>query len=236
MSQAVGVTPNPAATGTGTAPATGESAAAADVSPANLADHYAERYLGADELQRRLVDAALVCVSRWGLAKTSFDDIAREARVGRATVYRVFPGGKERLVETVVHHQVGRLFHEYGAAATATTSLEDLLCVGIQVAMDALDGPALGYLLRNEPETVARVFAFERLTPLLDEIVELAAPHLARFLPAGQARPGAELVARIVLSYSLSPSDTMRRGDPDSIRRFVRTYLVPALSHHQGEP
>jgi AcrR family transcriptional regulator len=196
-------------------------------------DFFAQRYLGADDLERRLVVAALTCVSRWGLAKTSLEDIAREANVSRATVYRVFPGGKERLVETVVHHQVGRLFHEYDAAARATTSLEDLLCVGIQIAMEALDAPALGYLLRHEPEAVARVFAFERLTPLLAEVAALAAPHLGRFLPADRALPGAELVARIVLSYSLSPSDTMRRDDPDSIRRFARTYLVPALT--QGD-
>jgi AcrR family transcriptional regulator len=210
--------------------ATASEAVTATATGERAVDHWAERYLSADELERQLVAAAVACVGRWGLAKTSLDDIAREAGVSRATVYRVFPGGKDRLVATVVHHEIGRLFHEYDAAAKATTSLEDLLCVGVTIAMEALTGPPLRFLIRHEPQALTSVFAFERLTPLLHEVAALGAPHLSRFLPADQARPGAELVTRIVLSYSLSPSDMVRPSDPDSVRRFVRTYLVPALS------
>ena len=70
-----------------------------------LFDQWAEDYLAADELEQRMVAAAIRCVSRWGLAKTSLDDIAREAGASRATAYRVFPGGKDRWVETVVRHE-----------------------------------------------------------------------------------------------------------------------------------
>jgi len=39
----------------------------------------------------RVLDAALTCVGRVGLAKTTLDDVAREAGCARATVYRYFP-------------------------------------------------------------------------------------------------------------------------------------------------
>ena len=191
----------------------------------------AERYLAADELERRMVDAALRCVERWGLAKTSMDDIAREAQVSRATVYRVFPGGKDRLVETVLQHEVGRLFHEADSEARQATSLEDLVCVGVGVAMRTLTGnAALNYLVHHEPEAILPHFAFHRLAPLLAEVAELSRPHLGRFLPDGAVRPAAELLARVVLSYSFNPVPELDPGDPDSIRRFVRTYLLPALT------
>ena len=192
----------------------------------------AERYLTADELERRMVDAALRCIERWGLAKTSMDDIAREANVSRATVYRVFPGGKDRLVETVVQHELGRLFHEAESEARRAETLEDLVCVGVDVAMRTLTGhAALNYMVHHEPEAVLPLFAFHRLAPLLADIAELSRPHLARFLPDDAIAPAAELLARVVLSYSFSPSSGCADPrDPRSIRRLVRTYLLPALT------
>lgn len=190
----------------------------------------AERYLTADELERRMVDAALRCVERWGLAKTSMDDIGREAGVSRATVYRVFPGGKDRLVEIVVQHELGRLFHEAESEAAQTETLDDLIEVGVTIAMRTLTGhAALNYMVHHEPELVLPLFAFHRLAPLLAEITELCRPHLARFLPDDAIAPAAEYLARVVLSYSFTPSPAVDPWDPQSIRRLVRTYLLPAL-------
>jgi AcrR family transcriptional regulator len=195
-----------------------------------VARGWTEQYLSADEAERRMVAAALRCVARWGFGKTTVDDIAREAGVSRATAYRVFPGGKDRLVETVVHHELGRMFHEAETEAAAAETLEDLLCTGIRISMEMLTGhDALHYMLTHEPEAVLPHFAFHRLDGLLAYAAELSRPHLARFLPGERVRPAAELVARVVLTYSLNPSDQVNPNDPESIRRLVRTYLLPAM-------
>jgi AcrR family transcriptional regulator len=191
----------------------------------------AERYLAADELERRMVEAALRCIERWGLAKTTMDDIAREAGVSRATVYRVFPGGKDRLVEIVVQHELGRLFHEAESEARQAETLEELLVVGVGIAMRMLTGhAALQYMVHHEPEAVLPLFAFHRLEPLLVEVAELSRPHLERFLPDDAVRPSAELGARLVLSYAFGPTPALDPQDPDSIRRLVLTYLLPAIT------
>src|SRR6476660_9592213 len=44
-------------------------------------------------IEDRAVGATLACIARHGLAKTTFDDVAREAGCARATLYRYF-GGK----------------------------------------------------------------------------------------------------------------------------------------------
>src|SRR4051812_44144995 len=49
------------------------------------------------EVEGRVLDAALVLVARWGVAKTALGDIAKEAGCSRATLYRAFPGGKRHL-------------------------------------------------------------------------------------------------------------------------------------------
>ena len=58
--------------------------------------------------QDRVLDAALVCVARVGLGKTTLDDVAREAGCARATVYRCFPG-KQALFTAVLEREVTAL-------------------------------------------------------------------------------------------------------------------------------
>ena len=56
----------------------------------------------------RLVDAAAACFERYGVTKTSVEDIATEAHVSRATVYRYFEGGRDELVLCVGLREVRR--------------------------------------------------------------------------------------------------------------------------------
>jgi AcrR family transcriptional regulator len=192
------------------------------------------RYRGAEDVQRQLVAAAVVCIARWGVAKTSLDDIAREAGVSRATVYRALPGGKDRLLAVVLDHEVGRFFHEVDADLAAADDLSDLLTRGISRAFDMVaDHPALRTLLTLEPELVLPHFAFHRLARLLAVATELCRPHLARFLPDAAVRPTAEWAARLVLTYSMHPVPAVGPHDRESVRRLVHTYLVPALAQFQ---
>ena len=62
------------------------------------------------EVRERLLQATYDCVARWGLAKTTVEDAAREAGVSRATVYRYFPGGRDELISAVVGWEFARFF------------------------------------------------------------------------------------------------------------------------------
>ena len=53
-------------------------------------------------LHDRLLAATYRCVERFGMGKTTIDDIVKESGVSRATIYRQFAGGRdELLLETV---------------------------------------------------------------------------------------------------------------------------------------
>src|SRR5688572_23837277 len=83
-----------------------------------------------EALEDRLVAAMLECIGRWGVAKTTADDIARAAGVSRATLYRAFPGGKEVAFEALLRHELGRFFALVERRFDEADSLEDLLVVG----------------------------------------------------------------------------------------------------------
>ena len=44
------------------------------------------------EVTAKVVEGALRAISRFGLSKLTVDDVAREAGISRATLYRYFPG------------------------------------------------------------------------------------------------------------------------------------------------
>lgn len=180
---------------------------------------------------RPLIHAAARCVARWGIRKTTLDDIAREAGVGRATAYRVFPGGKERVVSVLFQHRAGVLFHEWSAELHAAGTLEDLLVVGLGAALRLpLDDELTRVVLAHEPELVVPHFAFDRLDRVFDLADALCRPHLARFLPQDRIRPASELLARTVVSFAFRPAPWVDPHDPASVRRVVRTYLMPAIA------
>lgn len=184
-----------------------------------------------DPGERRILDAALRCVARWGVAKTSLDDIAREAGVSRATVYRLFPGGKDVLLDALVHDQLAQFFAAVTAELDAAEDLDDLLVAGITTASRALQGhAALQFLLAHEPEAVLPHVAFGRFDVVLRAASELLAPWLAPHTGAELAPRAGEWVTRLVMSYTLSPSPSFDFTDEGDVRRFVAAYLLPGLT------
>jgi len=186
-----------------------------------------------DELEERLVAAMLECIGRWGVAKTTADDIARAAGVSRATLYRAFPGGKDVAFEALLRHELTRFFDAVESRFRQADSLEDLLVVGaVEAARFLLGHEALGYLLRHEPNRVLPPFG--RLQSGLAIATGFLAPHLSRFVDDPErAAEGAELVVRLLLSYATDPSPSLDLTDPESVRRFVRTFVTPAFTHKE---
>ena len=186
-------------------------------------------------LETRLIDAAVRCIGRWGLAKTTLDDVAREAGCSRATVYRAFPGGKEGLVDAVARAELNRFFVRLATAIERTGDLEDLLVVAITEANRALTAhAALQFLLRHEPEVVLPNLTFHRAELVLGAVRACGTPYLAPHVGDDEAGALAEWVARLVLSYTLCPSDTHDLSSPDDVRRLVRTFVLPGVLTQQG--
>ncbi|GAC1537859.1 MAG: hypothetical protein NVS3B12_22330 [Acidimicrobiales bacterium] len=188
----------------------------------------------------RIVDATLRCVARWGLTKTTVDDVAREAGVGRATLYRLFPGGRDAVIDAVVTVETARFFHRLDRRVVDVGSLEDLLVEIITEAFATLGShEALRFLFAHEPEAILPHLTFGRMDAVLASAARVAAPYLRPWLigpdaEEGAAR-GAEWLTRIVLSYLVAPSAALDLSDAASVRHLVRTYILPGLSPGQTD-
>ena len=179
-----------------------------------------------------VTDAALACFSRWGVAKTTLDDIAREAGVSRATVYRLFPGGKDVVLDAVAGRELARFFDGLRAELDRTsTDLEELLVAGVAYTTRAIrEHAALQFLLAHEPEVILPLVAFDRLDVVLDHAAVFCGPWLEPHVGPEWAPRAAEWVTRMVLSYSLVPSDGFDLATEADARRFVRSFVLPGLT------
>lgn len=174
-------------------------------------------------------EAALACIARWGIGKTTLDDIAREAGISRATLYRRFPGGKESVLQHVVLGELQRFQVEVGDLLGRCADLEDLVTTGVGAALRFLAGhEGLAAVVRFEPELLLPICAFHRAAPALDAISAYVGPWLEPHIGTS-ADDGARYLARVVLSYAVNPSPYVDPFDPGSMRRLARTHLLPTI-------
>ena len=124
---------------------------------------------------------AIRCIARWGLAKTTLDDIAREAGCSRATVYRLFPGGKSSLIVTVGQHEVARLLLDVTTRLDEAADVETMVFVAIRTAASFVaENDALQMLVRHEPEMLLPFLAFDRARSVARDGDRVLSPYLAR--------------------------------------------------------
>src|SRR4249920_3910937 len=91
----------------------------------------------------RIIAATLVSLARYGVAKTTLEDVAKEAGCARATVYRYF-GGKQELLGAAVAHESARILGAIDAAAEHQDTAEDaLVAMGTTAAHELLEHDAL---------------------------------------------------------------------------------------------
>jgi AcrR family transcriptional regulator len=179
---------------------------------------------------KRLLDATLACIARVGVSKTTLDDVAREAGVSRATLYRYFPG-KPALLGAVVAREATTLSAALEHAAASAATLSDAVVAIVLEVQRWLDGhDALSFVLLAEPEVLLPHLAFDGADRVLDAGARVVAPALARFLDSDGALRAAEWVARMLLSYLCSPTGTVDLSDSVSVRALVDDFVVPGLT------
>ena len=186
---------------------------------------------GSQEVTAKVVDGALRAIARFGLTKLTVDDVARQAGISRATLYRYFPG-RGAVLAAVVQSETERLQRGLDDALEDVTSLPEALSAVAGLGARAFVGhEALQHLLATEPGTVLPHLCFSGADTLLQAAADRIAPHLCRFMGPLEARRTGELLARIVLSYALAPPPGPTEA---AVLSVVREFVIPAAEERTG--
>lgn len=179
--------------------------------------------------QERALDAAVELVARWGVAKTTLGDVAKAAGMGRATLYRTFPGGKDELFTLLAQREVARFLAVATDAVDAAPDLPTALADALHAAATHLAGHgAIRFVLDHEPELAVPVLGFGEMDRLLHLVSRAVAPHLVRL--TDDPSWAAEWCGRLFLSALVNPTPAWDLTDRAVCARLVDRYLAPALT------
>lgn len=178
-----------------------------------------------------MLDAARSCCERWGRTKTTVDDIAAEAGISRATLYRMFPGGRDNLFEALRRQETEDFFVTLSESLTGATSLEDLIVRSVVNATQALrDDEHLRVMLASEPGAVVHDLTVEGLPVILRVGTDFLTPWFAPHIGEDRSAELAEWLSRVVISYFLAPSTYHDLADQESATDFVKRHVLPAFA------
>lgn len=194
--------------------------------------------MASNATSERILDAALEQFARFGLRRSTIDDVARAGGVSRITIYRHFPQ-RERLVEAVIVRELERFLAQLDGAVIGLDDVEERLVEGFVVTLHAARcHPLLGRLLSIEPELVLPLLTIHGGRPLA-----IASDYLAQRIherrdagdvPERDAQQVAELVVRLTLSFILTPDGAIALDDESAMRAFARRYVAPLAT--RAEP
>jgi AcrR family transcriptional regulator len=191
---------------------------------------------GSTSLVDRVLDGADRCTEKWGFAKVTVDDIAAESGVSRATIYRLFPGGKDVLFEALRVRGLEDFFAVLRAHVEGAESLEDLLLRTVVAATRELrEDQHLAAMLATVPGEALGQLTVEGVPRIIRFATAFIAPLAEPFLDRARSRELIDVLARLVISYFLAPSDTVDLGDPESARAFLDPLLAPYLQSARAQ-
>jgi AcrR family transcriptional regulator len=180
----------------------------------------------ADESVRQILDAAVATFESMGIRRATMEDIARAAKLGRATVYRRFPQ-KSDLVKAAVLHELGRLLDDLDDAIAGAPSVRARLAEGfVRGVRGVREHPLLSRLLTTEPNDVLPYLTLDG-----GPVLAIAGAYLATHIRAGVAAGEfsvddpdlvAEIMVRLAQSLLLTPDD-------DRIKAIGQTQLGALL-------
>lgn len=187
----------------------------------------------------RVLEAVKSCCERWGIDKVNVDDIARAAEVSRATLYRMFPGGREVIFEAHRVYELDQFFERLLGQIRDTGSLEELLVRTVTCATRELrNDEHLALMLASEPGAILGELTVDGLPRIIRVASAYLVPFVDEYLPRPQGRALIDVVARLVISYFLAPSNVVDFGDERSARSFLRPFIpvLPLIPNQELQP
>ncbi|QUH03059.1 TetR/AcrR family transcriptional regulator [Saccharopolyspora erythraea] len=202
--------------------------------PMNAGDHRVLLAEPDSDVGGVVLDAALAAFVDVGIRRTTMNDIARRAGLGRATIYRRYPD-KDAVVEAVLLREMRRFVRWLDERVDHITDpAEQVVECYVAVVGGLRRHSLLNRLMAVEPDDW-----LPALTADWGGVLAVARGYLAEKLrghqSAGRLRgfdpePVAEVFVRLAHSMMLTPTGCIPESDDGRTRAFARAHLVPVVT------
>lgn len=180
-----------------------------------------------------VLDAAARHLASHGIAGTTVDDVATEAGVSRATVYR-YIGGKNELVPAVIGREADEVLVRLTEVIASSTTADRMIADVVTTALEMIaERPVLSRLTSTDLRE-SLPFVTVAAVPLVDGVVSAVSEAIRR-APDLAADDGAienavEEATRFVLSHLTTPRRDGSRLDPTDAGERASALVAPLLA------
>lgn len=185
----------------------------------------------AKDTATHILDAAYTLFLEFGLRKTTMEDVAKRANMGRITVYRHY-ADKPTLFQAVVMRECFRSMQEVESMLAQINDAEERFVSGFVIVVNgARKHPLISRLLETEPE-----WLLPYLTTKGEAILRFGSQYVAstlrqeKYVATPQIDLLAEMLWRLLHSILLTPGGLMAPpNDDEALRHVARSFLLPLV-------
>ena len=181
----------------------------------------------------RLLAAAEICLRRNGIRRTTMVDIANQAGVSRAGLYKHFPDKAALVVAALA--RIDEAFWTCASAEVAAAhGLAARVAAAVLIGAEHQPGALLLRLRDEEPDLYAATVGSDLLA-MVPGMTPFWHPFIEEAKAVGEVRAdldtarAAEWVQRIVVSLLTIPSDVVDPDDPAGVGAFLDDFLLVGL-------
>jgi AcrR family transcriptional regulator len=180
--------------------------------------------------RQQVVDAALRCFKKFGVAKTRIADIAAEANLSRQTVYRMF-ATREDILQSIASDRIVKLAAKLQAKFATYATLREALVEGsiASLKMGKKD-PLIPEIFEQGGNHTLDQFIFGGSEEVRQDMRALWRPLLDQARESGELRADISNEAAVEWIHNIHGIFTIRDDyDEAKQRQILMKFLVPSL-------
>jgi AcrR family transcriptional regulator len=192
----------------------------------------------AERTRERIIEAGFLLVRRVGIRRLAMEEVAEEAGVSRAALYRYF-ANKQALIDEVIEENARRWRHALNDLVAGKRTLASKVGAAARFGHFPPEDLLLLSLAETDPESLALLLT-TGAHRFLERAIRFWAPHVDEAKARGEidrsvdSRQGAEWIARSFYSLSTIPAITFDADDPAALERFARSFILAGLKSTGG--
>jgi TetR/AcrR family transcriptional regulator len=185
-----------------------------------------------DDVQVTILQAARQCYLHYGVEKTGMQDIAKQAKLARSTIYRYYPTADDLLL-ALISTEMQAMNRELSKKLARFERPEDVIVEGVVIALKAIpQHPLLSQVFAGDSSSALRQKVWNSPT-IVALGTDLMATVMHKSLEQGHLQQAVrsevliEWVYRILLSFLSLPSNWIKTDK--QLRAALHALLIPVL-------